>query len=67
MASWQEEPMTGQTVWCESKGNGIITGIDYADRRVFVNFYDKGNREFEYDELLGCFDEKLNQWVLVEI
>lgn len=66
MASWQEEPQVGQSVWSNHK-NGIIEGIDYKDRRIFVSFYDKGKAEFEYDELLGCFDEKLNQWVLVEV
>lgn len=63
MASWQEEPRTGQSVWSNHR-NGIITGIDYAERVVYVDFYDKGKDEFNYDDMLGSFDEALNQWLL---
>lgn len=64
MASWQEEPRTGHSVWHDHK-NGVIEGINYQQRIIYVSFYDKGKGEFEFDEFLGCFDEALNQWVLV--
>lgn len=65
MASWQEEPRTGHSVWHNHK-NGVINNIDYRERIIYVNFYDKGRGEFTFDDFLGTFDEALNQWVIVE-
>lgn len=67
MANWQEEPQAGQTVWSESHKNGIITGVDYSERMVYADHYDNGHQTYELDDFLGCFDEKLNQWVLIQI
>lgn len=65
MAAWQEEPYIGQSVWCDSHKNGIITGVDRANSTVHANHYVYGHRTYELDEFFGCFDERLNQWVIV--
>jgi len=57
----------GETLWSLPKGNGIIDGIDYSSKTVFVNHYDKGRAEYDFDDLLGNFDERLNQWVISPI
>jgi hypothetical protein len=54
----------GQTLWTINKKNGIIDGIDYRDKIVFVNHYDNGRGEYDFDDLLGNWDDRLNQWVI---
>lgn len=67
MANWQDAPQVGQTVWCESHKNGVITGVDWESNLVYVNHYTYGFSIYEMDEFFGCFDERLNQWVIVPI
>lgn len=64
MASWQEEIKNGQTIWADNK-NGIIDGIDWKNKIVYVSFYDKGRGSYEFDDLIGNWDDALNQWVIV--
>jgi hypothetical protein len=64
MASWQEEPYTGQSVWDDFK-NGIIEGIDYESHTIYVSYYEKGRKKYTFDDFFGNFDEKLNQWILL--
>lgn len=66
MADWQEEPRVGHSVWAEHK-NGVIDGIDYSTRTVYVDFYKKGRGSFEMDEFFGMWDDRLQQWVIVPI
>lgn len=66
MANWQEQPMNGQSVWHEHK-NGRIERIDAANKTVYCDFYDHGSLALELDEFFGCFDEQLNQWVLIPL
>lgn len=66
MARWQEEPYTGQSVWHEHK-NGVIDGIDYSTKTIYVDFYEKGRKSFEMDEFFGMYDDALKQWVLIPI
>jgi hypothetical protein len=54
----------GESLWTDAKKNGIIDGIDYSSKTVFVNHYDNGRAEYDFDDLLGNFDERLNQWVI---
>lgn len=63
MAS-SDQPKTGQTVWCFDYGNGIITGIDWKMKTVYCDYYANGRQVHELDELIGYFDEALNQWVI---
>lgn len=67
MASWQGEPQVGQSVWCDSHKNGIITRIDWKERLVYANHYASGTTIYELDEFFGAFDERLNQWVIIPI
>lgn len=64
MADWQQEIRPRQSLWDNHK-NGIITGINYEDRKVFVDFYEKGQGTYDFDDLIGHWDDKLQQWVLV--
>lgn len=69
MASWQEEIRPRQSVWDNHK-NGIITGINYELQLVYVDFYNRDKvyrRTYTPDDLIGNWDDKLQQWVIVEI
>ncbi len=63
MAS-SDMPSVGQTVWCDEYKNGIITGIYWEFELVYCDFYDNGRHVLELDDMLGYFDERLNQWVI---
>lgn len=67
MASWQDKPQVGQTVWCDAWKNGIITAVDNKEHMVYVNHYAYGYHVHELDEFFGAFDEGLNQWVLIPL
>lgn len=67
MASWQETPETGKTVWHPVHKNGIITEVDWQLQIVYCNFYDNGHQTVDYEDFIGAFDERLNQFVLAEI
>lgn len=64
MANWQKEPEVGHTVWTEARKNGIITRIDFEFSEVYVNHYDNGFETYPSEAFFGCFDERLNQWVI---
>lgn len=49
-------PETGDKIWQEGLGSGVITGIDWSSKTVYADYYDKGSRTYEYDEVLGCWD-----------
>jgi hypothetical protein len=66
MANWQSMPAIGQSVWCLSHGNGTITNVDKGADMVWAK-YTKGPLAHDLDEFFGCFDEKLNQWVLIPL
>lgn len=67
MASWQDEPQVGQTVWTDERKNGIITGISRSDGLVYCNFYKNGLDILELDLFFGMFDERLNQWIIIPL
>lgn len=67
MASWQEDPFVGASVWCLEHGNGRIDYIDYEDSLVYVNYYDNGRHTHDKEDFVGCFDEKLNQFVIAPL
>lgn len=67
MASWQDDPEVGQTVWTDEHKNGIITGISRSERIVYVNHYERGHQVYELDVFFGMFDERLNQWVIIPL
>jgi len=67
MAAWQQDIQRNQTVWTEQLGNGVILDIDWVFKTVLVDFYEKGHETFEFDDLIGNFDEGLNQWVITTI
>lgn len=67
MARWQEEPWVGHSVWCDSHKNGIITRIDRANKTVTADHYEHGFKTYDLDEFFGCFDERLNQWIIIPI
>lgn len=65
MADWQQEIRTGQSIW--DGHNGIIEGLDYPNKLVYVSYYDRGYQTYEFDDLFGNWDDKLKQWVLVPL
>lgn len=68
MANWHRDQLRiGASVWTVDYKNGYITNIDYADKVVEVKFYNSGETyTYEFDVFIGCYDERLNQWVLPE-
>lgn len=62
-----DDPRVGQTVWTDEKKNGIIRRIDWQEKLVYSHHYDNGDAVTELDEFFGCFDERLNQWVITPI
>lgn len=68
MPNWhRDELRIGASVWTVDYKNGYITFIDYVDRVVEVKFYNSGETlAYEFDVFIGCYDERLNQWVLPE-
>lgn len=63
MTRWNEKPRVGQSVWTDHK-NGVIESIDWLTQTAFCNFYDKGYDTLELDIFLGCWDDRLQQWVI---
>ena len=57
MASPGKQPEYGDKIWHEGLGSGIITGIEYRSKMVYADYYDKGSRTYEFDELLGTWDD----------
>lgn len=67
MASWQEEMLPGQSIWHLEYGNGEIVELDYDNKLVYCVFdykSEKTPRAFDFDDVIGNFDERLNQWIL---
>lgn len=68
MASWQERPSPGMAIWHPEYKNGVIREIDYDnDKLVYCDFYDNGLHTVAYEDVYGTFDERLNQFVLMEV
>lgn len=67
MASWQEQPHAGSSIWSEDKKNGIITRVDWQGKSVYANHYDNGTAVYDLDDVIGTYDERLNQWILTTI
>lgn len=57
MARQHQQPEIGQKFWKEGIGSGTITYVNYQFKEVYVSFYEKGMRTFEFDELLGSWEE----------
>lgn len=53
----QREPEVGDKFWDSELFSGKIEGIDWASRTVYVTFWEKGSRTYEFDDLLGCWTE----------
>lgn len=67
MPSWQEDMHPGQSIWHQDFGNGVIEELDYENKLVYCVFDFKNvktARAFDFDEVIGNFDERLNQWLL---
>lgn len=67
MASWQERPYTGASVWCLQHGNGKIEYIDHSLGMVYCDFYSNGHHPIELDDFDGSFDERLNQFIIAPL
>lgn len=67
MASWQEEPQSGSTVWHPTYKNGIVLDVDRQRKIVYCDFYDNGLQTLDLEDFLSTFDEGLNQFILQEI
>lgn len=64
--SWQDDPQRGQSVWTEESANGVIVDIDYRERVADVKWHNSGKiEEIHFDEFFGCWQQGLNQWVIV--
>lgn len=68
MASWNQQPEVGQKFWKEDIGSGQITYILWPFKIITVDFFEKGVRTFEFDEVLGNWSEELGgTWMLYNI
>lgn len=65
--SYEPDLAPGQSIWCLEKGNGVIKSIDYANRLVNCDFYEKGWKQFDITDLPSNWDDKLQQWVLAPL
>lgn len=57
MAAWEQQPEAGQKFWQEGTGSGKITYVSYGDKEIIVDFYEKGSRTYEFDEVLGNWQD----------
>jgi len=71
MPSWQQDIQVGQGIWTDADKNGKITDIDHENQMIFAEHYGRGDtttkRCYEFDDIMGSFDERLNQWVIVPL
>lgn len=68
MASWNQQPETGQKFWKEGVGSGKITYVYFHYKLVTVDFFEKGVKTFEFDEVLGNWtDDFGGTWMLYNI
>lgn len=65
---WQQEPQVGQKLWKEGIGSGKITQILWPFKQVIVDFYEKGTEVIDFDDLFGCWTDRLGgTWMLYNI
>lgn len=57
MARWQTKVEVGQKFWQEGIGSGKIDAIDWKLKMIYVNFYEKGRRTYEFDVLFGNWSD----------
>lgn len=57
MPNWQEQPQIGQKFWQEGVGSGKITYVDHQSKEIIVDFYEKGTRTYEFDEVFGSWED----------
>lgn len=68
MATWNQQLETGQKFWKEGVGSGKITHIYWHHKLVVVDFFEKGVKTFEFDEVLGNWSDELQgTWMLYNI
>ncbi len=71
MPSWQEEIKAGQGIWTDEDKNGKIIDVDWENQMIFAEHYRRDNtvvkRCYEFDEITGNYDERLNQWIIVPL
>lgn len=62
------KPKVGDNIWVngEPQPNGVIIHIDWSyDKEILVQFYDtRDHKTLEWEQLEGCFDDHLNQWII---
>lgn len=68
MAS-QQQPEVGQKLWQEGIGSGKITHIyHYNDKLVVVDFFEKGVKTYDHDEVIGNWtDDYGGSWMIYHI
>lgn len=57
MASRHKQPEYGDKLWHDGIGSGKIVNVDARNKFIDVDFFEKGHRSYEIDELLGNWDE----------
>lgn len=68
MASWNQQLEVGQKLWKEGVGSGKITHILWPFKLIYVDFYEKGTKTLEFDEVLGNWTEDYGgSWMLYDI
>lgn len=69
MASWNQYPEIGQKFWEEGIGSGKITHVSFPpDNDLIVDFYEKGVKTYELDEVLGNWTEDYGgTWMIHKI
>lgn len=64
----ERQPEWHDKFWHEGIGSGQIIRVNERDRMVTVDFYEKGIRTYEFDELLGNWSEDYRgTWLIYNI
>lgn len=68
MASWNQQPAVGDKFWVEGIGSGKITYVYFHYKLISVDFFEKGLKTFEFDDVLGNWSEDFGgTWMLFNI
>lgn len=68
MANFNKQPEVNEKFWKEDIGSGKITYVYWNYKLVTVDFFEKGVKTFELDEVLGNWsDDYGGTWMLYNI
>ena len=65
--NFQQDIEYGQKFWSSELFSGKIIVIDRVNRAVTVDFWEKGHRVYEFDQLFGNWtDDYGGTWMVME-